>query len=265
MNTAEITAWVSSMKKKGKLLTNCFAGFSSSEDTEYDAFYTNKTLLVINREYRVNRVWFFTADPCDFAEAVRHFLANCECTLDIVTREPFDLRNELYKAGFSCIAEMMRLANRNISEVLLEGSAVYKYCGYEYGEIAHPDDAETISDTLWRVFDTRISHLPEKAVLLDSIRKGEFLVHKEKGRIVSLLQTVSAPKSLYLNQVYNSAEPQVIHAMLLSVIRKYCAQGGNYFYSWVDNNNIASKKFHRKYNMQHDGLWDMVYSNKLRG
>lgn len=263
MNTAEISKKISLLRKNGKLLTNCFVNFNMSDNKEYDVFSSENALIIINHEYRVNRVWFYTSAPQDLVELCNRYLNDDEYILDIITREPKQLREELNSAGFVCISEMMRLANHKISEVFSNDSAVYNYCSCEYGQAAAAEDADVICETLWRVFDTRISHLPEKNAIMESINNGEILLHKDNNQeIVSLLQTVTAPKSLYINQVYNSAKPEVIHAMLLSVIRKYCGQGGNYIYSWVDKNNIASMKFHGKYNMQHDGLWDIVYSNK---
>ena len=265
MKTAELINKISLLRKKGRVITNCFVSFDSSDITEYEVFSSEKTIIIINQEYKVSRVWFYTSEPQDFAELLKCSLNNAEYTLDIVTKDAVFLKNELISAGFSCIAEMMRLSNNNVSEVFLSDSAVYKFLDCEYGITAKSIDADEIFDILWRTFDTRISHLPDKKELVDMIDKGEFLIYRDKEqKLTSLLQTVAEPKRLYINQVYNSAEPKIIHSLLLNRIKQYCEQGGKYIYSWVEKNNIASMKFHGKYNMRHDGLWDIVYSNSQK-
>lgn len=263
MNTAEIANKISLLKRGGKVLTNCFVGFDPSDTKEYDAYSTEKTLVIVNREFRVNRVWFYTSAPEELVDLSDRYLRDDEYTLEIITKDPLLLKDVLNSSGFVCIAEMMRLSSNNVSSVFSSDSVVYKYCTAEYGYTAEISDAEEIFDTLWSVFDTRTSHLPEKEAIVDSITKGEILIYKEQEKIVSLLQTVAASKKLYINQVYNSAESKVIHSMLLRRIKDYCEKGGNYIYSWVEKNNIASMKFHQKYNMQHDGLWDMVYTRNV--
>ena len=42
-------------------------------------------------------------------------------------------------------------------------------------------------------------------------------------------------------------------------IYEYIESGGKYMYAWVEENNIASLKFHQKYGMRHDGMWDLIY------
>lgn len=262
MNTAELINRISLLRKTGMVITNCFVSFDPSDKTEYEVFSSEKTIIIINCEYKVKRVWFYTTDSQDFAELAASSLNKTEYTLDIIGRDPSLLKDELASAGFTCIAEMMRLSNNNISEVFSSDSAVHKYLDCEHGITAEASDAEEISDILWRTFDTRISHLPDNAKLADMISKGQFMIRRNREqKLVSLLQTVAEPKKLYINQVYNSTEPEIIHAMLLNKIKQYCNQGGKYLYSWVEKNNIASMKFHRKYNLKHDGLWDIVYSN----
>lgn len=260
MNTAEISNKIFCLKKSGKTITNCFVNFSPADASEYETISSEKTLIIILREEKVNRVLFYTLDIHDLLELSDRFLTNDEYTMDIITKDPQQFQNELVSNGFHGIAEMMRLANNNVPEVLSADSPVYKYLDNDYGVHAEPSDCDDISNTLWQVFDTRISHLPTKDAIITSIKNDEFLIYRnQENKIASLLQTVAAPKKLYINQVYNSDKPEIVHSMLLNRIRQYCGQGGKYIYSWVDKNNIASIKFHQKYNMTHDGLWDMVY------
>ena len=52
----------------------------------------------------------------------------------------------------------------------------------------------------------------------------------------------------------------MIHALLLNRLAEYAETGGKYLYAWIEDKNTASIKFHKKYGMRHDGMWNMIYS-----
>ena len=133
------------------------------------------------------------------------------------------------------------------------------YFDKSVGRLAEPGDAPLIYDLLWKIFDTDISHLPSIDAVNASIERKEFTLYKGDNGNISLLQADIKPRSFYINQVYNGNEKRIIHAMLLNRLSEYCSQGGKYAFAWVDENNTASLKFHQKYKMKHDGLWDIVY------
>ena len=99
--------------------------------------------------------------------------------------------------------------------------------------------------------------------LAEIIKEKKVIIHKDK-QIDALLQIDVLPKKFYINQVINKADKCVIHAMLLSELSKYIQNGGQYIYSWVEENNIASMKFHQKYGMSHDGMWNIVYRLEIK-
>ena len=58
---------------------------------------------------------------------------------------------------------------------------------------------------------------------------------------------------------------KIIHAMMLNRLKKYSETGGRYIYAWIDEKNIASIKFHKKYGMEPDGIWDIIYFTERKG
>ena len=158
------------------------------------------------------------------------------------------------------IARMIRLSNLDCNSIFGIGSELLKYKGAVSVEKATIADTETINKMLWATFHTEISHLLYDDELRNKIENGCITIHRNNNsEIVALLQAEVLPKKFYINQVINKAERQVIHAIVLNRLEEYVSKGGKYIYSWVEDNNIASIKFHKKYGMEEDGTVSMIY------
>lgn len=249
MDSTHIFQAIDRLKQKGeRLVTNCFVGANKLDDA--DCILTGKSLLFVKHEYKVDRLLFYTSNINDLLENAVIQLEKGNYYMDITSRNALLYRRELLTSGFELTAEMMRLSSRNILK-LIETS-----CDENVGMSGAITDATAIYDLLWSVFDTSVSHLPDINEIKAKI--SQFTLEKnEEGAIISLLQAVEEPKSFYINQIYNNGGN--IHGILRSKLKKYSDNGGQYLYSWVDKNNIASLKFHAKYDMKHDGLWNIVY------
>ena len=260
MNVEYAEEKIKALKSDGaRVIKNCFEQLNSPMNKDWKDYYTDKSALFIKPEYKVNRLLFFTADPIDLAQNAFHLLPSGEYCLDIITKDPSQLKNELEAFGAVLKARMMRISAADVSDVFSETSPLRVYFDKSVGRLAEPGDAPLIYDLLWKIFDTEISHLPSIDAVNASIERKEFTLYKGDNGNISLLQADIKPRSFYINQVYNGNEKRIIHAMLLNRLSEYCSQGGKYAFAWVDENNTASLKFHQKYKMKHDGLWDIVY------
>ena len=126
------------------------------------------------------------------------------------------------------------------------------------GEPAADRDIPEINRLLWDTFHTEISHLLTDEELLE--KAGQLTIHREGRTIDALLQAEVLPKKFYINQIVNRGNRKNIHAMLLNRLKAYTEAGGKYLYAWVEDRNIASQKFHQKYGMKHDGMWNVLYA-----
>lgn len=143
---------------------------------------------------------------------------------------------------------------------MLAGLPVMAYYDDAVGYMADISETQEIKEKMWSVFDTRVSHLLEDDELMEAIKRKEICIYRnEAGKIEAFVQTVVQPRRFYINQIYNGTEKNVIHAMLLRRLREYTEGGGQYLYAWAEEKNIASLKFHGKYGMKPDGMWNMVY------
>ena len=171
---------------------------------------------------------------------------------DYLTKAP-----EEYTPKAALAARMLRLVNMDCRNTLCNGE-VARYRNDGLAESACRQDAQEINRILWSVFQTEISHLLTDDEMEDKIEAGQITVHRS-DRIDAILQVEVQPRRFYINQIVNLGEKGNIHALLLERLGRYIDQGGKYIYAWVEENNVASIKFHGKYGMKHDGMWNLVW------
>lgn len=239
-----------------RLLTNCYSlnvvEHCQKVWTQGDEF------LFSYEDHGINRLVFFAKSW----QAVDRLLAEVkegQYCLEFMAKSPEEYTPE----GFVSIAALMRLANPDCCSVFDADSPLLQYKDAVRVEEAQEQDARLINELLWSTFDTRVSHLLPDDELSEKIKAGQITIHRdEDDHIDALLQAEVLPKKFYINQILNRGERKAIHAILLDRLEKYAKAGGKYLYAWVEEHNIASMKFHGKYGMKHDGMWDMVYCSK---
>ena len=261
LKECDIAERISKIKLSGKKVhSNCFNRFLNSDYT-WDGDFSEYSLFIVFKDKGVNRVWFYTIDFKDLQVLFETKLEeNKEYLIEIIAKDRELYSEEIKLAGFDLLTTMKRMSNKDISQIFNSETKLLSYFEKVKGEKPFLQDAKAIKDKLWEIFDNRISHLPNQNEIEDGIKKGEFTIFKnQNSEIITILQSVVKPRSFYINQVYNVADKEVIHAILLTELKKYCETGGKYLYAWVEECNIASCKFHEKYGMEHDGLWDVIY------
>jgi hypothetical protein len=244
------------LKNFGRVETNVF-----SDDVLENAdelYHSEKSILISSVDCNVRRLYYYTVD-FNLLRALIPLLKNQEYVLEFLTRNADEKSVFLRENGFSLLAQMMRVSTLDCAKVLSDPS-VSQYTDDSMG--LYPDSGLClpIDKKLHEIFDSRVSHLLNDAGLNRTIENGEITIHQDSvGNVDAILQVVVQPKRFYINQIYNGSEKKVIHAMLQKRLRDYVNQGGKYVYAWVEKNNVASVKFHEKYGMKFDGLWNMVY------
>ena len=256
----QVKSVIDNIRKLGRVKSNIYSEEAYC-DVEQFAYNENAAVL-IRSDHGAKRLYFCYVDEQSLVELLGCDTAPeySEAVIEFMTRDPEEFSDLLKQMGFAPIARMMRMSARDISQSL-NNDALELYYNDTVGTVPAVSDTEEINAMLWKTFDTRISHLQSDEEIAESISRQEFTVHKnDEGRIDALLQAQVQPKKFYINQIVNTADKSVIHAMLQSRLRKYTDEGGKYVFAWVDRDNIASVKFHEKYGIKHDGMWNMVYA-----
>ncbi|MCR5384695.1 MAG: hypothetical protein K6E72_08690 [Saccharofermentans sp.] len=233
-----------------RFISNCYS--LDVLDSAKVIFEHGESFAFSIEDHGVNRLFFFVKDQEDL-EPIFSSMEKGEYYIEYMTKQP----DELVPVKTSVIARMKRMVNKDCRSVF-DDLQLMQYKDDSVGEYAGIDDAHEINCLLWSTFHTEISHLLYDDELKEIIKAKKMIIHKAE-QIDALLQIDVMPKKLYINQVINKADKSTIHAMLLNELCKYVQNGGRYIYSWVEEGNIASIKFHQKYGMNHDGMWNLVY------
>ena len=257
MLSEQIKEAIEKLKKNGRLVTNVYTADIINQSS---VFLCNADAIVLSyNDHGVNRLYYY-AHKLDSIEGLIESLSEDEYVLEFMTKNAEDSSEVLQQLGFQCLARMMRMSVRDVAISVKNNNFASHYFDEAVGTFPDESLAQDINKVLWKVFDTRVSHLQDDDELKRSIEKREVLIHQnEEGSVDAVLQTIIQPQRFYINQVYNGADKNVIHSMMHQRLKEYIAAGGKYAYAWVDKNNIASVKFHQKYGLQHDGMWNMVY------
>ena len=247
---------IKQIRRNCRPVTNCYTMECLEQVVKY--WESGESFAFAFLDHGVERLIYFAVDQ----EALQSLLAAVpkgQYCLEFLAKDISENFALLSGKGFACLAKMMRMATHFDSAAFAK-YPVSKFADETIGFYPEAALAPEINRVLWNVFDTRVSHLQSNEELKTSIKSKEVLIHQsDDGKIDAILQTVVQPRRFYINQVYNGAEKNVIHAMLQNSLNKYAKAGGKYVYAWVDCQNIASVKFHQKYGLQHDGMWSMVY------
>lgn len=255
----ELSSAIAVLRQNGKIITNVYSDEVLNAADEI--LFSDGAILVSYEDHGIRRLYYY-AHSIDKIGRRMNDLKFKEYTLEFMTRDNRENRDELLSLGFTPYASLMRMSTKDCSNVL-QAKEICSFYDADIGKKPSSDDALMINQILWKIFDTRISHLLSDEEVTQAIERGEFTIYRDDhSRIRSILQVVSTAKRFYINQIYNGADKQIIHAMLLNRLKNYIDQGGKYAYAWVERDNVASVKFHGKYGFFHDGMWNMVYELK---
>lgn len=236
--------------RRQRLVNNCYSMDAVNRCTN---FWNKEEEFIFSWEdHGVQRLTFFVKNWKSLDDLLT-LIDGGKYYLEFMTKEP----EEIVPVGTERVAAMMRLANSDCRSVLELDSPVLRYLDPTIGVPAVEQDIREINQILWNTFHTEISHLLTDTEMKTKIE--QIIIHRKDQKIDAILQAEVLPKRFYINQIVNHGDRKNIHAMLLNCLKKYIDAGGKYLYAWVADNNIASQKFHAKYGMTHDGMWNMIY------
>lgn len=239
--------------KKGRilrLLSNCYS--LDNIENANKIWEMGDSFLFSYDDHGIDRLSYFVESYTVLDELLNN-VNEGKFYFEIMTQN----MDEYHNPNVKTVAKMMRMSSSDCRGVLNDDTLL-QYKDDSICETASIEDAEEINDMLWNIFNTEISHLLYVDELKSEIEAGHVFIHKGE-RIDAILQADIKPKKFYINQVVNKADKSIIHAIMIKQLERYVQEGGKYLYAWVDEKNIASVKFHSKYGLKHDGMWNIVY------
>jgi len=184
--------------------------------------------------------------------------------IEVVSRDRLECADMLEQPTFEQFAVFMRVSCPDLSAGLHKRIPPELLAVEDglYGESATISEARDVRDLLTSLFDPRTSHISSLAQVEQEIRDGRVWVYKDQNGIASLLVSLLTGKKFYINHIYNRAEREVIHSILLTRLHQAMRQGINYAYAWIEEGNQRSLAFHARYSMSPDGLMDIYYRKR---
>ena len=239
--------------REKRYITNCYSVDVVEHCTNVWSY--GDEFIFSYEDHGIARLVYF-AEDWNAVDKLLYTVKSGHYYLEFMTKNQDEYRP---KNAIDAVA-MMRLSNPDCRGVFESNSAILRYKDTVKVEVAKEQDVGEINKILWSTFHTEISHLLSDDELRIIIRNGQITVHRGvDNKIDAILQADIMPRKFYINQIVNKGEKKAIHAVLLNRLDQYISAGGKYMYAWVEESNVASLKFHEKYGMKHDGMWDMVY------
>ena len=213
---------------------------------------SDESFMFSYEDHGVQRIAFFVTDY-DALDRLLDGLPDGDYYLEMMTKNP----DEYSPQCMDSVARMMRMSNPDC-RAAVANSLLQEFTDESIVDVASSEDVIEINRLLWSVFRPEVSHLLSDEELLEIVQKHQVFIHRGE-RIDAVLQAEIMPKKFYINQIINKSDKSVIHSILCRALKPYVESGGRYVYAWVEESNIASVRFHKKYGMKHDGMWSVVY------
>lgn len=253
----EISERFSKISKICRPMTNCYS--MQIFDAAEEVWNVEESFIFSYNDHGIYRLVYFAKDLQSLKELLKLPRRKQFC-IDVMTKDSESMQKLFHACNCDLLAKMTRLVNADCRSIV-ENSVVSKYRDDSLFFTATQRDVPEVNKKLWAVFDSRISRLLNDDELRTFVEKGNLYIHRNSLSVIeAVLQLDVMPKKFYINQVINESGTPVIHSMMLNALSHYVEQGGKYMYSWVEENNIASLKFHSKYGMVHDGIWNLVFT-----
>lgn len=260
MDTSEIKDRINRLKQNSlEIITNTHMGFLDSLSGECNFFENEGAIIITYNDCDIQRLYFYFCAP-EHLKGLLYDIPSGDYIIEKTERLGFELNIDLCDVGFREIKRLYRYTNNRIGDLLESDAPVLDYRKAVPKEIFDGSYLDKINRLLRKTFDPQISHLPDDILLSKQLEAREFLGVTENSEIVTLLQRRIENKRFYINQIINRGPKENVHAVLLDELFVFASNGGKIVYSWIEEDNIASVRFHEKYGLKRDGTYVIVFS-----
>ena len=241
------------------LITNFNGVLIELSSREFSSYETDKSMIITYWDGPVCRLLYFSCDANSLRENLSILPAG-DYLMEKVNRVGFESDIDFCSIGFQKVKALYRYTNNRINEFVVSDAPVLQYRNKVAYEQLDIHSFDSIKDILWTTFDPNVSHLPDDHTLEDQIRNGEFVGIIKGDVLTALIQRRMDKLQFHIDQIINRGSKEGIHAMLLGEIDKFVSRGGKMISSWIEEDNIASLKFHEKYGLVKDRTYVYIFT-----
>lgn len=221
-----------------------------------------KTICFGIDDNEVYRLFFFTCDVKELNDTFSFFPVGAVIEYTGLTENP-----DIDFDSISCIEQIdsfkrykTNLSNFGFKEKL--DNSFYKRFVNNCGEICSLSDFDEMKLLLGKIFDKRVSHLPNDEELGELIKNDNVFVVKNDEQIKTFWIFKKEGKRIYSYQAYNSIQGTYLQSMWFRLFEEFKDAGFRECYAWVSDKNFFSLNLHYKFNFIFDRLYLKIYQIK---
>lgn len=221
------------------------------------------TIAILVQDRDVKRGYFATGNLEELIEIIGEWPKNTG--IDFLSKEEiYEVTAYLNKIGFAKYAVYLKAENNKIAETLSSiGNDKFQYqnCRDFISDIS-VEDAEEVHDFLYESFNPLTSHIETRGELCKRILRKDIVIHKENGKIMTVLTFDPKPKALYMEHMLNKGHSEYMHMLYYYILKKAVEEGTVAVSTWIRETNLRAFNFVRRYGLMPSKLKNFVFCKK---
>lgn len=249
---SEIIQFVNIFRKNNNsIYTNYYNQFDIL-GTELFDFYNSERLLCFGIvDNNVYRLFFYCTDLSLLDDVILQFPKSV--IEYIYTGEECNINFSLLKniKQIDSFKRYHTLLKDNEFAKKLENSFFAKYLD-DCTSFAKMDDFDELKTLLYKIFDPRVSHLPDDKELQVLIDNKNIIVCKLNDEIKTFWLYKKEGKRIYSYEAFNCIQGIYIQSLWYKYFKIFAEQQFREVYAWVSDKNFFSLNLHYKFNFTFD-------------
>ncbi|MFQ7473633.1 MAG: hypothetical protein ACLRLX_05455 [Anaerovoracaceae bacterium] len=260
MENSDILVKSSKIRKSAKVFYSNI--YSSDLGSILDIKEGVNTLAVLTQDRDVKRGYFSSGSLEELTDIIKEWPK--ATGIDFISKVDIDSVSKAFNnAGFNEYAVYVKAENNRIKEFLSEMDTKeydYELCEEFLSDI-NTEDAYEVHKFLYSAFNPLTSHIESEEELKKRILKNNIAVHKENGKIVTVLTFNPKQKALYMEHMLNKGQSQYMHMLYYKVLKDAADRGVIKVDTWIRETNSRAFNFVKRYGLEPSSMKNFVFCN----
>lgn len=248
--------------KNKKIITNYYNNLSCNDEVVCYDEKDNSIIFTLKGD-KLDRLFFYSSNELELIDLLK--ACNSECIIDYITNTDYKSVDEIMeRSGFYRYAIYKRVVNTKLEYSILDNMPSF-LVGKDIessGKYANENDIFEIHEIMYKYFDEVCDHIIPISELRRLAKNRNIVIEREGRKLVTFNVNEQFGRRLHMRYSYNSGSKDNMHSIYLNVFKKAIDNGATYTYSWINEKNLRSLNFHKRYNINFDGMLNLIYTKK---
>ena len=252
---------ISQIRKKAKYFHSNI--YQSSFSQILNIVETEETVAILVQDRDVKRGYFATGNLDELVSIIKKWPYGTGIEF-LSKAENCDIKEYFEAAGFVQYAVYIKTENKKLPDTLKHIDTDrfrYNECEKFISDISIEDSKE-IHNLLYKAFNPLTSHIESENELQDRIMNGNIVIHKENGKIVTILTFNVKPKAIYMEHMLNEGKSEYMHMLYYAVLKNNMNKGVLTSDTWIRKTNVRAFNFVRRYGLFPGSLKNFVFCKR---